>query len=229
MIWLALALGIAGSAHCAAMCGGIASVLCAGAPRVRFIAAYNLGRVASYAVFGALAGFFGDFARAPFGDLRLGLRILAAIVVTLVGLRLLGLTRATNFIEGIGSPLFKLMRPLASKLLPVRTTTHALLLGAIWGWLPCGMVYAAATLALASGRWSSGALVMAMFGLGTLPAMLVLSTFASRVTRLMDRPRFGTQLRRIAGSALIVSSVLSVVGSMTIAPSTETPIVACGH
>jgi sulfite exporter TauE/SafE len=74
----------------------------------------------------------------------------------------------------------------------------AFALGALWGWLPCGMVYGALVVALASGDPVSGALTMAAFGLGTLPNLLALGYAAGRL-----RPRLGSI--RIAASAVLVA------------------------
>jgi hypothetical protein len=202
---LALALGIGGAAHCAAMCGGVVSVVSAGATRVRYLLAYNAGRILSYGVIGALAGASGEHAIGPFGDLRAGLRFVAALAVVMIGLRMLGVDLVTR-LEGVLSPLFKILRPIGARLLGVRTIPSALALGALWGWLPCGMVYAAATLALASGSGLKGGLVMLAFGAGTLPVMLAISTFATRIARIMQR----TWPRRLAGAALILSAMISI-------------------
>jgi sulfite exporter TauE/SafE len=64
--------------------------------------------------------------------------------------------------------------------MPVTKSWQALLLGILWGWLPCGLVYSTLTLAGAVGHWQQSALVMASFGLGTVPVMLLTGAFASQ-------------------------------------------------
>ena len=66
------------------------------------------------------------------------------------------------------------------------TPWQALGLGALWGWLPCGMVYAVLLTALASGNASEGALILAAFGLGTLPNLLLIGTAVGRAKRWMQ-------------------------------------------
>jgi sulfite exporter TauE/SafE len=196
------------------MCGGIAGMLCGKRGDPSHIAAYNAGRIASYALFGAIAGGIGATAASfPLGDMRLGLRIFAAAIAVFAGLRLLGIVP-----EG-KSTAFRWLRPIAQKLLPIRSPWHALALGAIWGWLPCGMVYAAITLALASETVSGGALVMLAFGAGTLPVMLSIGTLASKLGSLLARPC----IRRLSGAALVVSGVMGVIGGAALSEEHRDP------
>jgi hypothetical protein len=83
-------------------------------------------------------------------------------------------------------------------LIPVKTTARAFMLGALWGWLPCGMVYAALLLALSSASAPAGAGVMLIFALGTLPSLAAVGYVARR---LRYRPE-NRRLRRVAGFAL---------------------------
>ena len=77
--------------------------------------------------------------------------------------------------------------------------------GALWGWVPCGLVYSMLALALASGTPQGGALVLAAFGLGTLPSMLAAGFAAQRVLAL----RGNAWVRRAAGVAIMA---LAIVG-----------------
>jgi sulfite exporter TauE/SafE len=196
----AAALGLAGAGHCIGMCGGVAGMLCGGTKErtsVRFIALYNAGRLFSYAAIGAIAGGIGASASSfPLGDARTALRILAAVVALFVGLGLLGVRIGGRF----RSPVIAWLRPIAAKLLPIRSAWQALALGAVWGWLPCGMVYGATVFAVATGTMGGGALVMAIFGLGTLPAMLTVSTIATRISS-------ARWLHHASGVALVLSGV----------------------
>jgi sulfite exporter TauE/SafE len=73
----------------------------------------------------------------------------------------------------LGYRLWRHIRPLAEKLLPVSSLPQAMLLGMLWGWLPCGLVYAVVAWSLTTGSAREGALLMVGFGIGTLPAMLL--------------------------------------------------------
>ena len=112
-----------------------------------------------------------------------------------LGLYLAGIWGMVRRIERVGSMLWQRIQPLAQGLLPVTTPARALLLGALWGWLPCGLVYSVLVSALASGNAQSGALIMLAFGLGTLPNLLALGLFWENIRRWTQSP----QVRMIAG------------------------------
>ena len=178
--------GLLGGVHCAAMCGGIVSVVCAGSaarlPWSRALA-YNFGRIASYAVAGALAGGVGQAALAWRGEvvLRQTLMTAAGVSLLVLALFLAGWTPLVRAIEGAGGMLWRRLQPYARLVLPANSAPRALGLGLLWGWLPCGMVYAVLLTAAATGSIADGALVMAAFGLGTLPNLLAIAAFAQRV------------------------------------------------
>lgn len=187
--------GLLGGVHCLGMCGSIVGIFTTQvpkeAPRWPFHLAYSSGRIASYAVAGALVGAVGQAGllmrdAVPMQHLLFALSSLMLIVL---GMYLAGLWGAARQLERLGSGLWKRLQPLTSKLLPVNTVPRALGLGALWGWLPCGLVYSVLVTALASGDASRGALVMAAFGLGTLPNLLAIGLFWESVKRWVQSPR----------------------------------------
>lgn len=183
-ITAAFFVGLLGGTHCAGMCGAIVGTLTSGldggirAARGRFVMAqlaYNTGRISSYTVAGLLFGTMGQQA-ADWGWLEgfpVG-RFIAGTIMILFGIYLAGWWHALLFLEKAGARLWKYIEPLGRRFVPVRTVGHALLLGMVWGWLPCGMVYAVLALALASGSGVEGGAIMLAFGLGTLPTMLTI-------------------------------------------------------
>jgi sulfite exporter TauE/SafE len=212
----AVALGVASAGHCVAMCGGVVGLLEAGldpamrggARRASALLAYNAGRVGSYGVAGAVAGAFGVAAERafPLDGLRLGLRLFAGLVLFALGLRLVGLMPRSRLVEALGARFFARLSPLARRVLPVRSPAAALGLGALWGWLPCGMVYGALALALAAGSAMRGALVLGAFGLGTVPALLVLGTALGKVRSWLAN----AWARRVTGVVVAAAGVLSL-------------------
>jgi uncharacterized protein len=166
----ALMMGLLGSAHCAVMCGPVAGAICT---RPKASLAFNAGRIVTYASLGAVAGAFG--AMVPF--FAVALRPIAAIALVLLALHLAGVSTLFTKIERVGLPLWKRIAPLTKKPL------HTSILGALWGFVPCGLVYSALTLAATSGGAHSGVLVMLAFGAGTLPVMATAAAVARRVAR----------------------------------------------
>jgi sulfite exporter TauE/SafE len=178
--------GLLGAGHCAGMCGGIVGALSFQGPQggasLPVHLAYNLGRIASYAIAGLIAGAIGQVA----GNLlpiQRGLYLVASLMLVGMGLYLLGATQALGWIERGGQTLWKRIQPLTGRFLPVRGVAQALPLGLLWGWLPCGLVYSALTTALASGSAGRGALAMLAFGLGTLPNLLLAGLLLTRFRR----------------------------------------------
>lgn len=99
-------------------------------------------------------------------------------------------------IENIGSVLWRRIEPLAKKFIPIRSISHALIAGILWGWLPCGLVYSALFLAMSANSISQGALIMWSFGIGTLPVLLglgyVSTNFIAHLQKQWVRTTAGT-------------------------------------
>ena len=79
-------------------------------------------------------------------------------------------------------------KPLGERLLPVRHPVQALALGLVWGWLPCGLVYAMLVWAFAAGGWREGALFLLCFGLGTLPTLMAVGFASTALGNVVRRP-----------------------------------------
>jgi hypothetical protein len=217
----AFALSLAGAAHCAAMCGGFVAAMHfgrTGSAAAPHAAAMHAGRIASYAFIGAAMGTVGSipFAFASSETTHRAFFVLACAMLALSGLRLAGvrLPQAhSRWARAVGIRATALGRRLGSP----RTPLHAAALGALWGWAPCALVYAALPLALVSGSAASGALVMAAFGVGTLPALAGAGWLLSR---------FGKPAARAwIGAAIVVMAVLAA--ARTILPDSLLPAFLC--
>lgn len=204
----ALAAGLLGGVHCAGMCGGIVGALSAAArgPALPRQLAFNGGRVASYVVAGSLAGALGALARlsAPAFAMQLLLFAFANLLMLLLGLHIAGWGRALLRLEAVGNVLWRRLQPLARRLVPIDTAPRAAAAGALWGWVPCGLVYSMLALALASGDALSGAGVMLAFGLGTLPNLLAAGFAAQKLLAIRRVP----WVRRAAGCAIMAFAVV---------------------
>jgi len=196
----ALLAGLLGGVHCVGMCGGIVAAFSFRAdgstPPFRLHLAYNLGRLSSYVLFGALAGALGATLKlSGFVPVQTALFVLAQWVMILLGLYLAGFNQWVLVFERAGGALWKKVKPLFQKLLPVQSLPQAVLAGMAWGWLPCGLVYSVLVSALAAGSATSGAALMLAFGLGTLPNLLGMGLFARQLQPFMQQ----RWVRRAAG------------------------------
>jgi uncharacterized protein len=173
--------GLAGSAHCFGMCGGIAGAIGVtrgtGLQRFATLASVHLGRALGYAVIGGIAGFAAATVSAELLGLRgaMWLRGLAGVLTIAIGLKLLWGGGWLGVLERGGARLWRVLAPTWRRLLPVTDPLHALLVGMLWGWLPCGLVYAELGVAASSGGALAGAGVMLSFGLGTAVSVGLLS------------------------------------------------------
>jgi uncharacterized protein len=204
--------GVAGSMHCLAMCGGLAGAFgmraraAGGDARHAFLhaALYQMGRLSSYALAGALCGLFGGLlvTAMDLAGVTLWLRVVAGVLLLLLGLQLALGWRLLAPIEKMGSHVWRRISPLA-QYLPARGATQPLLMGMLWGWLPCGLVYSMLLLGALGGSARHGALIMFAFGAGTLPSMLSSTLLASQMSRVAARQG----LRALAGALLIVFGI----------------------
>jgi sulfite exporter TauE/SafE len=166
---------------------------------------YNLGRISSYTLAGFLAGLAGQQVGllGLTGGFPLG-HVIASVIMILMGVYLAGWWHALGWLERAGSCLWKRIEPLGRRLIPVRNPGQALLLGMVWGWLPCGLVYSALALAMASGAALNGAAVMLVFGVGTLPTLLTLGVTFDLVGHWVRDVR----VRRVAGILVILLGLM---------------------
>ncbi|WP_286261809.1 sulfite exporter TauE/SafE family protein [Thalassotalea atypica] len=208
----AFIIGLLGSGHCIGMCGGITSMLTSAMPQNKrkpsaiLVFSYNIGRILSYTLIGAIAGFTGSLAIHSLGFPLTILRVLAALFLILLGLYMGQWAMILSKLETLGKHLWKHISPLSRKLIPVTTPSKALLLGTLWGWLPCGLVYSTLTWSLASGNALNGASIMFAFGLGTLPALVTLSFGFFSIGKLVKDIRF----RQFIGLSLICYGIYSL-------------------
>lgn len=205
MLLTAFILGLAGSLHCAGMCGPLALALpVAGTSRVSFLVsrlAYNAGRLMTYAALGAMFGLIGEVvALAGFQrwlSLTAGGMILAGLIFTRFSAKNT-VTRVAVWVKGA----FR-------SLLQRRSYSSLLLLGLTNGLLPCGLVYVAATASGATGQVLGGAQYMLAFGLGTLPMMLGLSLLGRTLQLRFD-------FRRLVPFSVALVAVLLILRGLAL-------------
>jgi len=210
----ALGVGLLGGVHCVAMCGGVVSAYVMVRPAPPPLPAqllFNAGRILSYTLAGAMAGGIAGsgIAAARLLPMQTMLFVAANGLLILLGLYLAGRGSLVLQLERAGGRLWPAARALARHLPDTGTVRGQLSAGALWGWTPCGLVYSMLALALVSGSAANGALVMAAFGLGTLPNLLGASWLMTR---------FGSRLRhpRVRMAAGLVVAAFGIVGMMRV-------------
>jgi sulfite exporter TauE/SafE len=218
---VAFTMGLFSSMHCIGMCGSIIGTLTLSlSPEIRskktllfpFVFNYNIGRITSYTMAGALAGIIEALITMPMGEInghRL-LQLLSAAIMTGAGLYIAGWFPRFAYIEKLGLHFWKKIEPFGRKLIPVKSRTQAYLFGMVWGWLPCGLVYAALALAATAGDISKSALTMLSFGLGTLPAVMGVGIMTGILTRLSRMQRF----KQAIGLFMVALALLAAFPSL---------------
>jgi hypothetical protein len=177
---------------------------------------YNLGRILSYAIAGAIAGGFGLSILSLLGPAgNTALRVLAGLFLIAAGLYLSGWWMGMAHVEEIGARAWRKIAPFAKRLGSLDRPWKLVALGAIWGWIPCGLVYAALAGAIAAGGALEGARWMAFFGLGTLPVMLTSGAFSHALMAFVAR----THVRWVAGAMVIGFGIWTIAAATLLGSS----------
>ena len=210
-LFSAFLVGLLGSTHCIAMCGGIVAVLTLGLPEntrrsywklIPYLFTYNLGRLLSYTTAGAIVGLIGAQTNnllPTIQSYQIG-KWVAGLFMIALGLYLASWWQGLTVLEKGGARLWRHLEPIGRHLLPVKDPIHALALGIIWGWLPCSLVYAVLIWSLVIGDPLHSGLLMLAFGIGTVPVLLVIGTLANWLGNFVRYPI----VRRLAGTLIIL-------------------------
>jgi sulfite exporter TauE/SafE len=214
----AFTMGLMGAGHCVGMCGGIATALSFGARQASqrstlamlpIVSAYNVGRLSSYVLAGALFGWIGSIGWSlltPDDAVRYSRYVGFGFMVAL-GLYLMGWWQGLAYLERLGSRIWQYIEPLGRRFLPVQRPDQAAVVGLVWGWLPCGMVYTGLSWALASGGPLQGAYIMLAFGAGTLPALMTMGLGGSWLSGWLKN----RSIRTAAGVMVLVLAGILLV------------------
>lgn len=187
-IWIALAIGFFGSFHCIGMCGPIALALPGQHDsRLFFISGrllYNIGRIVTYSLLGALFGFIGY--SIMLAKLQNTLSIFLGILIVA------GAASQTSFFPGWKKKMklnlpFQKLKKLISSQFNKRGQATLFTIGLLNGLLPCGFVYIALASSITTGSIVKGSIFMALFGLGTLPAMFAMALAPGMISLQLRR------------------------------------------
>jgi len=212
--------GVLGSSHCLGMCGAFTLVL---AGRRTSLASslcrqvtYSLGRVFTYSMAGAAAGYAGWRLMSELRtvtSLQVILSIAAGVLLMVQGLGAAGLLRMPR-LAGHGpclGPSF------FAALLGAARLRSVFLGGVVNGLLPCGLVYAYLALAASSGDMVHGWMIMALFGLGTLPVLVLFGCGAGAVSLTFRR-----RLVHIAAWCVVLTGALTIARGVSFIHGSET-------
>jgi len=192
--------------HCIGMCGGFIvtyttakiSPQTSRPTQLLNHALYNIGRVSTYTVFGALFGYFGSL----WGFNALSSAVLYTIAGVLMIVMGLSFAGKLNFLNSIEVPINNQpwFKKIFLKQLSSATPSSFYILGVLNGLFPCGLVYTMLVTATASGSALYGALIMSVFGLFTIPALF---SFAYAVG-LFTQTRFRSMMIQLAAITIIL-------------------------
>jgi len=189
---MAFITGFLGSGHCLGMCGGIVTALSLSKSGQRgtplFHLLYNSGRLLTYGLIGLLVGWLGSLMAYTdtFEGITLWLLVASDIFIIVIGLGTAGAFKRFNIMQLEFSGPLQTMTAAVRRLQLIPKGFAALPLGLIFGFLPCGFLYAMAITAAQTASPIKASLVMIFFGLGTAPALLI---FGSAAQWLSGRAR----------------------------------------
>jgi hypothetical protein len=218
----ALLAGLLGGVHCIAMCGGfLAAVAGTTAPNAgrdapllpaRTLAwrqlPYNLGRITTYALLGALAGSAGALAMSASVSLlplQRALYVVANLFLLGLAIGIAGRGRGFAWLQQAGASAFGKVLPAVRPLLAAQAFPARYAVGLAWGLVPCALTYSVLPVALFAGGAPQGAAVMLAFGAGTLPNLVVAGVAMARARRWLE-------VRSLRLAAAIVVAAFAVVG-----------------
>ena len=203
----AFSMGLFGSPHCLGMCGGIVTAFGLSMQHVSdskkngLILTYHLGRLISYSLLGLIASLVGV---AIFQSIMSNSapRIVLGAVLVLIGLAMLGLP-LFNQLEKVGMRFWQSLAPIRKKVFPIDSFGKALFAGLLWGFLPCGLVYGALMMAIAGNNITTGAALMFVFGLGTMPMLIA----TQKTVGMLQSNIKHFRLRQINGVIMLLSGL----------------------
>ena len=203
----AFSMGLFGSPHCLGMCGGIVTAFGLSMQHVSdskkngLILTYHVGRLISYALLGLIASVIGVTIFQSIMS-NSAPRIVLGAVLVLIGLAMLGLP-LFNQLEKFGMRFWQSLAPIRKKVFPIDSFGKALFAGLLWGFLPCGLVYGALMMAIAGNNIATGAALMFVFGLGTMPMLIA----TQKTVGILQSSIKNFRLRQINGVIMMLSGL----------------------
>lgn len=182
-------LGFMSSGHCIGMCGGISCALgLQNHPQKKMaLLLYHLGRISTYTLLALLFGASLQHTLHKFPLLAPWLRTIAGLLLLGMALHIAQWWSGIVQLEKLGTRWWQPLQSLTKPLLPAQHYWQFFLLGVLWGWLPCALVYSTLTWAASQADPLQSAGLMFFFGLGTTPTLLASGIFAQNIQTLMQK------------------------------------------
>lgn len=231
-LWTAFIVGLVGSAHCAGMCGPIALALPLKSDnwftRVSGGLIYNLGRIITYMLLGAIFGLLGKGLHMAgfqlWASVIIGILMIALVIVPLIFKKLPSLN---NVFESYSARLLGGFR----NMFRTGGTFSLFGIGLLNGILPCGLVYVAVAGAINTGDVVSAMMYMALFGAGTIPVMLAVSMAGTMISL-----KLRVFIHKLSPYVIVLLGILFILRGLSlgipyISPKAEalTPVVEQAH
>lgn len=209
-------IGLLGSMHCIGMCGGFVAMYTLRGPAERSTllahALYNLGRITTYSLLGGMLGAIGSFSAylSSYKAIPGAVLLLAGIIMVLMGLNMTGLFGKSGQFEADTVASMPFFRKALHASLGMRTPWGIYLFGLLLGLLPCGLLYPILMHAAVSGGFSAGSLSLAVFGLGTVPALMAFGAVLSGM-----KPHLRLVLYRLAAGLIVLLGLQTLLRGMS--------------
>ena len=200
-------MGLMGVAHCVAMCGSLSMALGFSVPHnksfITYASVISVSRILGYGFIGFIANLFTQSFLSVTNGSVLMLSVVSSIFMIGIGLHIAKISNFVLYVEVIGKRLNKYLEPLKKKILPIDSLAKCVGYGLLWGFLPCGLIYTALTLALVAQSPIHGGLVMFCFGLGTLPAVVGMTVFNSQLNQQLKN----NKIRLFFGAVIVIMAL----------------------
>ncbi|MDA8621495.1 sulfite exporter TauE/SafE family protein [Psychrosphaera sp.] len=207
LLLTAFIMGLMGVAHCVAMCGSLSMALGFSIPSnksfIKYASVISLSRIVGYGVIGFIVNYFTQSFLSVTNGSVLILSFVSSIFMIGIGLHIAKLSNFILYIEVVGKRLNKYLEPLKKKILPIDSLLKCVAYGFLWGFLPCGLIYTALTLALVAESPVQGGFVMFFFGLGTLPAVIGMTVFNSQLNQYLKN----SNIRLFFGGVIVIMAL----------------------
>lgn len=212
LLTIAFMIGLGSTGHCLLMCGGISSALSSrlanAAPLAKTgkLLLFHIGRISCYSLLGLLLGSAIHWLLSFSASLIIVARIIAALMIIVMGLYVAGVSTIIKLLEKQLGFVWKHIQPVTLRYIQMEKWHHAWILGFLWGFLPCGMIYSTLLWASSNNHGADTALLMFAFGLGTLPALFVANIFSLKTMAFFQQKHY----KRTIGALLVLFGLWSL-------------------